>query len=684
MSRAHSSSDSDASHRDGSADRSLNRWARYGPIALSGAIIGGYAALFGWLSLSAYWAYAMHALDMGNMGQAAWNTIHGHPFAFTNMRLPYNIEAWRTTTRLSFHVEALFPLLSLVYLIYPHPESLLVLQTVALSLGAIPTYLLARDVLRSPALGLVFALVYLLFPTVEALNLYEFHPVSLATPLLLAAFLFAYRRRYGPFLLCSLAAMGTKEEIGLVVAMFGLYIVVVQGNRRIGILTVVLGGGWSLFAALVIERHFREPGTLTYISSRYGYLCGGPDSTGQVRCHGYHGPLHTLVHDPGAIARELFLWPKLGYLRYLLAPAGYTALLAPLSLLLAAPTLTLNLLSQDFHMYSGVGDNSAEVAAVVTIASILGCARLRALLVKRLPSRRVTAAIGAYVLGSALWNQHISGYTPFGQAYAVPARDSHTRILDRFVAMVPSGAAVSTQDQLDPHLSSRRYLYLFEDLGEQPPLKPASYVLLDASAPTYPLPSYQLHDRALALIRHGWGVRAADDGVILLERGWRGTHIPPSFFRFVLADHAVVSYPLTGKAGGLSLSGYTVRDVDLANHRFPNLAYTIFLRAGAVSGTNLQPVVYERMAGSLVGCASQPLGLDWLPTSHWSAGVSYQVRLPPLETNWNVPGTLQFELEMRRDPAEVGGQPASCTTLWEQHLRQNSRLWNVGERTLTF
>jgi uncharacterized membrane protein len=376
------------------------RWTRAAPLAVSVMVIG-YALLFGWLSLSAYWAYDMHALDMGNMGQAAWNTVHGHPFAFTNMRLPYNIEAWRTTTRLSFHVEALFPFISLIYLVYPHPESLLVLQTVALAIGAIPTYLLARDVLRSTVLALVFALTYLLYPTVEALNLYEFHPVSLATPLLLFAFLFVYRRQYVPFLVCSSAAMGTKEEIGLVVAMFGLYIAFVQRERKIGILTIVAGAGWSLFATLVVEKHFRQPGTVTYITSRYGYLCGGPNATGQVHCRGLHGPIHTLLHDPGAIVKAVLIWPKLGYLRFLLAPVGYTALLAPAALLLAAPTLALDLFSQDFHMYSGVGDNSAEIAPVVVIAGILGSARLLALLQHRLPRERASLLLGAYIRRAA-------------------------------------------------------------------------------------------------------------------------------------------------------------------------------------------------------------------------------------------------------------------------------------------
>jgi uncharacterized membrane protein len=647
-------------------------------------MVGGYAVLFGWLSLSAYWAYAMHALDMGNMGQAAWNTVHGHPFAFTNMRLPYAIEAWRTTTRLSFHVEALFPAISLLYLAYPHPESLLLLQTVALAIGAVPTYLLARDVLRSTGLALVFALAYLLYPTVEALNLYEFHPVSLATPLLLFAFLFVYRRQYLAFLVCAVAAMGTKEEIGLVVGMFGLYIFFVQRERKFGSIAIVLGAGWSLFAALVVEKHFRQPGTVTYIASRYSYLCGGPDATGQVHCHGFHGPMHTVLHDPRAIVRSIFIWPKLGYLRYLLAPVGYTAVLAPLALLLAAPTLALNLLSQDFHMYSGVGDNSAEIASVVVIAGILGSARLKRLLGRRLTQKRTTLVVGVYVLVVALWNQHVNGFTPLGAAYVAPSWGSHQQLEDRFVAMVPPTAPVSTQDQLDPHLSSRRYLYLFEDIGVDPPLQPARYVLLDVSAPTYPLPSYQLHDRAMSLLRQGWGIEAADDGLILLKKGLHRTAIPAGFYHFALAGQQSITHRIGRSVGALNLLGYNAQRTDLANHRVPNVAFTVFFRSRRHTRVNVEPIVYETMGSNLIGCASQPLGLAWLPTSHWAPGATYQVRLPPLETNWNTPGNLRFQLEVRPVAAEVKGQPPSCAYLWQQHLQRHTELWNTGSMGLDF
>ena len=385
--------------------------------AILGVLMAAYALLFGWLSLMRYWGYQMHALDMGNMGQAAWNMVHGHLFEFTNMRLPYHgIEAWDTTTRLSFHVEPLFPILALVYLIYPHPESLLVLQTLALALGAVSVFLLAREALGSRLLAHLFAVVYLLFPTLQAMNLYEFHPVSLATPLLLFAFLFAYRRQYLPFFLCCLAAMGTKEQIGLIVAMFGLYVAVAQRNWRVGLSTAAFGLLWSLFAALVIEHHFRHPGTKTYLHSRYGYLG-----------HGVQGALHTVLHNPGVFGRVIFTWPKLGFLVRLLAPVGFVALLAPGALALGAPTFLLTLLRQDPHMYSGLGDNSAELISVILIAGILGT-RLGLTFLELWFSRLMArAGLALYILLVALWNQHANGFTPLGGMYQVPAIGAHQR-----------------------------------------------------------------------------------------------------------------------------------------------------------------------------------------------------------------------------------------------------------------
>lgn len=631
-----------------------------------------YGALFGWLSLAQYWAFESHALDLGNMAQAAWNTVHGHPFAFTNMRLPYQIEAWNTTSRLSFHVEALFPVISLVYLFGARPESLLILQTAALALGAVPTYLLARDVLRSGFLGVAFALAYLLIPTLEGMNLYEFHPVALATPLLIAAFLFAYHRRYLPYAFCALAAMGTKEEIGLVVAMYGVYIILFNRDREMGMASVLVGVGWSLFAALVIEHHFRHGATLSYVHTRYPYLVQGGR-------HGVRGVVYALSH-PDWIGQYVLIGPKLSYLIRLLAPMAFLALLAPWLLLLGLPTFLINGLSADFHMYSGLGDNSAELVAVVTVSSIMGARNLLRILPAAPSLSRAT--LGTVLLVFALWDQRVWGFTPLGTRYHTPAAGTHTEVQQQFVTMIPASVPVSTQDQLDPHLASRRYLYLFEDTGRppDPPSAPANYILLDASAPTYPLNSDELEGLAQQFIhRPGWGVAAGRDGLILIEKGAHARVLPQAFYTYALAGSSEPQYRLSGiTAHGLTVLGYTARETDQSNHYIPDLSVTLYIRADRRPRANYQPVLFETEGDAVLQCSARPLGLAWLPTSRWTAGKVYRVYLNTLETAPGPPGTARLLVELIHTPTDLSA--LNCGRLWATR----GRLHEIGKRALPF
>jgi len=96
-------------------------------MALAFAILVGYHAIFRHLE------FHTDAFDLGNMDQAVWNTLHGHPFRFTNR----GNDDFGPPTRLSIHVEPILLLLSLLYLIHSGPVTLLATQTIALALGAI-------------------------------------------------------------------------------------------------------------------------------------------------------------------------------------------------------------------------------------------------------------------------------------------------------------------------------------------------------------------------------------------------------------------------------------------------------------------------------------------------------------------------------------------------------------------
>ena len=178
--------------------------------------MAAYAAGFAALSVLRHTAFVTGRFDLGNMVQAVWSTAHGDPLQMTDLN-------GDQISRLAAHVDPILILFAPLWWIWPSPNMLLVVQAVALALGALPVFWLARKHLRSGRAGVGFALAYLLYPATGWLALNEFHPVALATPLLLFAFWYLDEDRLLPFAAFALAACACKEEIPLVVAGFGIW-----------------------------------------------------------------------------------------------------------------------------------------------------------------------------------------------------------------------------------------------------------------------------------------------------------------------------------------------------------------------------------------------------------------------------------------------------------------------------
>ena len=139
------------------------------------------------------------------MVQTVWNTAHGH---FLQMTSGDGVQI----SRLAAHFDPILAAFAPLWWIWPSPEMLLVVQAIAVALGALPVFWLARKHLGSERAGLGFALVYLLYPATEWLTLNEFHPVALACPFLLFAFWYLDEDRLLPF--AVFAAAGDDDEGG--------------------------------------------------------------------------------------------------------------------------------------------------------------------------------------------------------------------------------------------------------------------------------------------------------------------------------------------------------------------------------------------------------------------------------------------------------------------------------------
>jgi uncharacterized membrane protein len=455
--------------------------------------VAAYAAGFGALSVLRHHAYETGRFDLGNMVQAVWSTAHGHPLAVTDL-------PGEQTVRLASHVDPILVLFAPLWLVWPSPAVLLVAQAIAIALGAIPVYLLAHKHLASERVALGFALAYLLYPATQWLTLNEFHPVALACPLLLAAFWFLDEERLLPFAACAVAAVATKEEVGLVLAGMGLWYALSRRRWALGGAIALGGLVVSAVAVELVIPHFNAGADASFYG-RYREVGG---SAG--------GILRTALTDPGTLFRVAFDAQGLRYLASLLVPLALLPLGAPLALLPAAPELGLNLLSAtrtqtSIHFHY----TAAEIPALFA-AAIFAAKRF----VPRHPVGTALVAIvlaSNYVLGAIpVWRAFPAGEDL--QAHAWQVTD-HDRIATRALRTLPDNAVVSASNSLGAHVSARRRVLSF------PLLKDATWVVADERSPGYldrfaPVP----YANALAQLRRNprWRLVFEEDGILVFRR----------------------------------------------------------------------------------------------------------------------------------------------------------------------
>ncbi|MCS7001904.1 MAG: DUF2079 domain-containing protein, partial [Dehalococcoidia bacterium] len=148
--------------------------------AALGALVVGYLSVIGRLSVQRHDAFKSHAYDLGIFTQVVWNTSQGRWFQNTVM-----IE--HAENLLGQHFAPIFLALAPLYWVWPDPRVLLIVQSLALALGAVPVFLFARRRLGSAGMALALAAAYLLLPALHYINFYDFHEIALTTPLLLCA-----------------------------------------------------------------------------------------------------------------------------------------------------------------------------------------------------------------------------------------------------------------------------------------------------------------------------------------------------------------------------------------------------------------------------------------------------------------------------------------------------------------
>ena len=234
-----------------------------------------------------------------------------------------------------------------------------------------------------------------------------------------------------------------------------------------------------------------------------------------------------------------------------------------------------------------------------------------------------------------------------------PAVTEHERIGAEILTLIPPEAPVATSSGINPHLSQRRQIGLFPEFDQ------ADYVALDVTADPYPIDAPSQWWRVQELLAGGqWGVLAARDGFLILERGGARRDLPSEFFTFTRVDPPQIGQPRTVIFDqAVEFLGFDLKPGPTVHGRDPRARLALYFRP-------LQPlrddyrvnVSVTDPAGALSGELLYHPATTWLPTSRWEPGATYRIDVPGVSP-YGLPEALVWLAFERGSPDQPARAP---------------------------
>jgi uncharacterized membrane protein len=450
---------------------------------------------------------------------------------------------------LADHWSPILALLAPLYWIHDSPATLLVAQGVLFALAIPPLWAYTRRQL-GPAAAYFVCVAYALSLPVMAAVVFDFHEVAFV-PVLTAVLVERFdagRRWHG--VLAAAVMLLVKEDMGLLVAGFGCYLLLTRRRSEVWTGVAFVAGG---LAATWVASHLLIPafgGSATFYWA-YGQF---GSTLGSAAANMVTHPLHVL---------RVFVtpWVKVRTMIGLLATFGFLSLASPM-VIAVLPLLAERMLASGYPLWwQAKFQYDAFVVMMLCCAAVDGAARLAVLarggdppeppghggaarppVPPRPPSGGKASWAGPGRLASladpgrlaslgrrlcrrpaTLWAAAICvaalvyfPSSPFGSLlhpgfYGTNAR---VRAAAAAVAHVPAGVEVEASNNIGPRLSGRDTVLLLDGTPRWAP-----WVVGDTIGLDFPFCSPSQQAAELAYLRaHGYSLVFADDGYLVLHR----------------------------------------------------------------------------------------------------------------------------------------------------------------------
>lgn len=290
---------------------------------------------FSWFTILRHYRLESREFDLGVLSNVIANTGWGHIF-----RSSY----YHGNSFLGVHVVPLYLLLAPIYRIFPHIETLLILQALAVVLAAPVLFVIAKRLGLGYPLPLVCALIYLAHPANQSALFYDFHELAFFP---LAFFIYVLCLVSGARKEFSLAALAlclaVKEDIAVIV-LFSLWMLAPFAGR----MTALRHGGICVlwYLATVIIREATGGAAHPYTWYYRDLLAPGTS--------GVWGMLLGIAQDPWYFVSSRFTASRGLYVLLLMAPVGFVPFTRRAFFLAVVPGFLMTLLAggRKYELYT--------------------------------------------------------------------------------------------------------------------------------------------------------------------------------------------------------------------------------------------------------------------------------------------------------------------------------------------
>jgi len=381
------------------------------------------------------------------------------------------------------HIQFIAVFLAPLFWIWDDVRILLIAQSIALGIGALPIYLIAKEKLKNKWFSLIFSLSYLLNPALHYLNLENFHLVSFAVPILLFAFYFLIKKNYRMFFVFVSLALITRQELALTVMAMGIYTLFKQ-DKRVGIFTILLSLIWLIIIFKIIFPY--------YIPCEHPNIKRGGDIIGRVK---------EMIFNPKEIL-SLASDENKKYIFDLFSPVAFMSFLSPSTLFLASPAIAINLITTWPYAHSIQYHYTYAIIPFIFVSSIYAFSNIKKVLSRKnfRPYEKSFYILLLIFMASAL----LANYYISPESTSIRS-DSFIEIVKNFnkfnewekaryeaLSLIPKNSTVSATYLFVPHLSHREIIYMFPNPFKEtywgcefgnytppPPTKDVDFIILD-------------------------------------------------------------------------------------------------------------------------------------------------------------------------------------------------------------